>query len=216
MNTENYWYCDWYENQATDQEKYLVEKVISFSDLFADMLFEPETSTFKLIQCQSRMSESGEWTDAKIILPSELSAFTYSFFHFKVASLEKGGGLFNPREQALIISPESLENDSIILHELIHLHEFVLNELPMFYHDMVYWALYKDLKEKIPQLDDIITGHAHLLTGSLIYLKGGVHDILFLLKSFDLDIRKGYPLGTVFAYGRDIELKEYSYIRGIE
>ena len=56
-----------------------------------------------------------------------------------------------------------------------------------------------------------ITGHAHLLTGSTIYSSGGLHDILFLLKSFDLDIRMGYPLGTVFSYGREEEFKEYSY-----
>lgn len=30
---------------------------------------------------------------------------------------------------------------------------------------------------------------------------GGVHDLLFLLKSFDLDLRMNYPLGTVFGYG---------------
>lgn len=78
---------------------------------------------------------------------------------------------------------------------------------------MVYWALYKDLRNKIPQLDEIITGHAHLLTGSTIYRSGGLHDILFLLKSFDLDIRMGYSLGTVFAYGYDEDFKGYSYIK---
>ena len=31
---------------------------------------------------------------------------------------------------------------------------------------------------------------------------------------FNLDIRIGYPLGTVFAYGRDEELKGYSYRNG--
>jgi hypothetical protein len=60
-------------------------------------------------------------------------------------------------------------------------------------------------------LDEIITSHAHMLTGSSLYARGGLHDILFLLKSFDLDIRMGYSLGTVFAYGRSDEFKDYSY-----
>lgn len=40
---------------------------------------------------------------------------------------------------------------------------------------------------------------------------GGNHDLLFLLKSFDLLIRMDYPLGAVFAYGRQDLFKNYSY-----
>ena len=29
----------------------------------------------------------------------------------------------------------------------------------------------------------------------------GMHDLLFLLKSFDIDLQRGYKLGTVFGYG---------------
>ena len=42
----------------------------------------------------------------------------------------------------------------------------------------------------------------HILNETELQSQGGTHDILFLLKSFDLDLRKGYPLGTVFGYGR--------------
>ena len=67
--------------------------------------------------------------------------------------------------------------------------------------------------DKIPELDNIITGHAHLLNESVLYKQGGLHDILFLLKSFDLDIRMGYPLGTVFGYGRIDIFKKYIYVK---
>ena len=50
-----------------------------------------------------------------------------------------------------------------------------------------------------------------MLTESGLYEAGGLHDVLFLLKSFDLDIRKGYDLGTVFGYGRRDDLKAYAY-----
>ena len=157
--------------------------------------------------------DSNEFVD-DVYRPEEvLDYFDYTWFHFNVSEPNVGEGEFCEADQTLTVSPAVLEDGITIPHELIHLHEFVINDLPMYYHDMVYWALYKDLRNKIPDLDDIITGHAHLLTGSTIYGEGGTHDILFLLKSFNLDIRMGYPLGTIFAYGRADIFKSYSYNR---
>ena len=213
MKMDDSWYMEWYWTQATPDEKRLIDKVGGFEHLFEDMLFQEGTSTYELLQCKSKPHGSDEWIDDAIDPPDELNYFSYTFFHFKVEPLEGCDGVFSHADRTLTVTPEALENDSTILHEMIHLHEFVINDLPMYFHDMVYWALYKDLKKKIPELDDIITGHAHLLTGSTIYSSGGLHDILFLLKSFDLDIRMDYPLGTVFAYGRADDFKNYTYIR---
>ena len=91
------------------------------------------------------------------------------------------------------------------------MYEFVVNEQPLFFHDALYWSLYSSLKKKIPGLDEIISGQAHILSSSEIYKTGGLHDVLFLLKSFDLDIRMSYPLGTVFAYGVCDYFKCYEY-----
>ena len=211
MNMDGSWFVDWYRLTASQEEKQLFDRVNEFEDLFEDMLFRRETCTYSLIQCKSKSLDSDEWVDDEIDLPHELAYFSYTFFHFKVKQMEDCDGAFSHDDQTLTVTPQALANDSTILHEMIHLHEYVINDLPLFYHDMVYWALYKDLKKKIPALDDIISSHAHLLTGSTIYSSGGLHDILFLLKSFDLDIRMGYPLGTVFAYGREEEFKDYSY-----
>ena len=213
MKMDSSWYMDWFLNKATPEEKLLVDKVGDFGELFEDMLFQKGTNTYELIQCKSKQEGSNEWIDDEVNLPDELAYFSYSFFHFKVEPLEDCGGRFNRREQSITVPPEALKRDRTILHELIHLHEFVINGLPLYYHDMVYWALYKDLRNKIPQLDEIITGHAHLLRGSTLYASGGLHDILFLLKSFDLDIRMGYSLGTVFSYGYAEDFKGYSYIK---
>lgn len=84
---------------------------------------------------------------------------------------------------------------------MIHMYEFVVNGLPSFYHDTLFWCLYKDLRNKINELDEIIDAHNHLLNEQTIYSQGGSHDTLFLLKSFDLDLKNNYPLGTVFGYG---------------
>lgn len=212
MEMDDSWYMDWYCTQASPEEKRLVKKVEEFGELFDDMLFQEGTRTYELIKCQTKENGSDEWIDDEMQLPDELSCFSYTFFHFKVEQLERGLGQYNRIDQTMTIIPEKLEDDSAILHEMIHIHEEVINELPMYYHDMIYWSLYIDLKNKIPKLDEILTGHAHLLTETSIYNWGGLHDILFMLKSFELDIRMRYPLGTVFAYGREKELKDYTYI----
>ena len=216
MTMDDSWYMEWYWNQASPDEKRLIDKVGEFEHLFKDMLFQGGTSTYELLQCKSKPQGIDEWINDAIDTPDELNYFSYTFFRFKVEPLESCDGVFSHADQTLTVTTEALENDSTILHEMIHLHEFEINELPMYFHDMVYWALYKDIKKKIPELDDIITVHAHLLTGSTIYSSGGLHDILFLLKSFDLDIRMEYPLGTVFAYGRVDDFKGYAYIQSEE
>ena len=94
---------------------------------------------------------------------------------------------------------------------MIHLYESFINELSWSRHDMLVWALFQDLREKIPALDEIVNHHSHQLTQANLESAGGNHDLLFLLKSFDLDIRMDYPLGTVFAYGRQDLFKGYSY-----
>jgi len=63
--------------------------------------------------------------------------------------------------------------------------------------------LYKKLSSQIEDLDSRILAHANIHSGTDIAQRGGSHDILFLLKSFDLDLQCGYKLGTVCGYGRD-------------
>ena len=205
-------FMEWFWSDApSDEERQLVDKVGEYEDLFQDMLFEPGTASYELIQCKSKQEGSDEWVDDEVGRPDELAYFMTTFLKYKVEELNDMLGYYDHSEQLICVSPEGLKNDHTVLHEMIHVYESLINDLPLYYHDMIYWALYKDLKKKIPKLDDIISSHAHLLTGSTIYNRGGLHDIVFLLKSFDLDIRKGYPLGTVFGYGRTEEFKDCEY-----
>ena len=77
---------------------------------------------------------------------------------------------------------------------------------------MLFWTLERQVGKRIPRLDEILENHAHALNQHILYADGGKHDVLFLLKSLDLDMRMGYPLGTVFGYGRSDEFKGYSYL----
>lgn len=206
MDFEGDAFCQWYNFEATEDEKVLYSRVADdFGILFEDMIFRPGTCSSELTKCYSELSQ-GEIYDS---LPDELANFDYFNFYYKAEQPDDCDGYFDREKKILCASPDAA--DSTILHEMIHLHEFVINQLPMYWHDTLYWALYKNLRDKIPELDNIITGHAHLLNESVLYKQGGLHDILFLLKSFDLDIKMRYPLGTVLAYGRAEDFKKYSY-----
>ena len=210
MNTNDMDFLKWRTEEAAPEDVVLYERVEGFCEFFEDMCFAPGTKPYELTKCQAK-DDDGEWFDTSMSLPDELEYFSYTWFRYKVEKQEGLSGSFNHLTSVLTVEPDA--DDSTILHEMIHLHEFLINDQPMYFHDMLYWALYRDLKDKIPKLDEIITGHAHLLTESSLFNQGGLHDILFLLKSFDLDIRMGYPLGTVFGYGRIDDFKGYDYVK---
>ena len=157
------------------------------------------------------MDEDGNFAERFLLPKSELiEAFTYADFRYK-SNPSINRSTFNAVTQTISIATGAVDDDHVILHEMIHLHEYFLNQLPTYYRDMYFWTLYKDLQEKIPSLDTIIESHANLFNVSVLETEGGVHDILFLLKSLDLDIKKGYRLGTVFAYGYTKLLASYTY-----
>ncbi len=199
-------------NGLTPNETKLIEKVCEFEPLFDDMVFREGSRTHEMVVCKQKKKDVEDWFDSRLDLPEELEYYSHTWFVYKAEDSEDCDAYFDRENQTVCVSPEALKKDSIILHEMIHMHEFVINELPLYFHDRVYWALYKDLRNRIPKLDEIISGHAHLLTGSVLFRDGGLHDVLFLLKSFDLDIHMGYPLGTVFSYDRQEEFKKYHYL----
>lgn len=227
--TDNRWFPKWFTG-ATQEEKTLYDKVYSFYELFGDMLFQPETKTYELLKVKAGPSisreENGkiqiiakpdefqdrEWEDELLLLPPEFQAFNYSCFHYAVKSLGTKSGCFDHQTLTLTVSPDELQNDHTILHEMIRMHEFVIRQVPEYYYDMLVWALYIDLKSKIERLDDCISGHLHVLYQSRLANAGGIHDLLFLLKSLDLDYKMHYPPGTVFAYGREREFQDLHFI----
>ena len=179
--------------------------------------------------------ENGEWENWKIEngmlyhyeLPDEISlASDVDNFSYVVGELANGTmAETNIKTHTVTVAPEYENDDTVLLHELIHVFEWFYrpeNEpyknqygtmvspyIAPFIRDVLFISLYnyvnKRVKEKYPNedLDLRILEHAHYLPGEQITLQGGNHDILFYLKSLDLDLRLGFPLGTVCGYGRD-------------
>ena len=136
------------------QDKYLANRVIELGEFFDDMLFNVGSSTQDFVMCKMKMSGESDWIDSPVWLPDDLEYFDYCCFLYSVREFDDPDttGRFNCAEQELSISPFHLNNDAVILHEMIHLHEYVINELPLFYHDAIFVSLYNNLLNKIPDL----------------------------------------------------------------
>ncbi|MDO5785819.1 MAG: hypothetical protein Q4P20_12230 [Eubacteriales bacterium] len=208
----NFDFGEWYYNEATIAERTLANRAFSFEPLFEDMKFSPGTPAGELTKIGIRDAGGENWTETYMDMPVSIQYASCQFVKFIVTEPENDSdACYNNQEQSICISPDLIDDDTVLLHEMIHFYESAVNELPLYFHDALLWSLYSDLKGKIPKLDAIITDNAHILIESTLYTDGGLHDILFLLKSFDLDIRNGYPLGSVFGYGREERFKEYTY-----
>lgn len=158
-------------------------------------------------------------------LPTEwnyqLDANNYQYIVDIADMLPEGiAGQTDHTKYTVTIAPEHENDDIVLLHEMIHVYEGLYNYMgdpPMYGHygeiqpvvfpfirDALLISLYNDLKCKIVDLDERILKHANIHSGVKIAVDGGNHDILFFLKSLDLDLRKDYQLGTVCGYGREL------------
>ena len=189
------------QTKVTDLDCKLWEKVIQFSDFFEDMLFTPGTITYSFLECKMADGNGNEIAPTAV-LPVGLHYFNYSSFYYRVREMTPPYmACFNKANYSLKVDPRHIDDDYVILHEMIHMHEFVLEIYPTYYHDAILYSLYHDLHSKIEDLDRRMEYQGHIVKQEELAQFGGVHDLLFLLKSFDLDLRMNYPLGTVFRYG---------------
>lgn len=113
-------------------------------------------------------------------------------------------GCFYCNEEKIEIDRRYINDKSVILHELIHYFEYQLEEeFQPFIRELLVLELYNKLLSKISDLRERIFNHCELYSYTETFRGSGEHGVLFFLKSLDLDIRCGYPLGTVCGYGRE-------------
>ena len=191
--------------EMTEQEMEVDNFMEEHAFLFNDMLFKPDSKTYEMA-----VMSDGQTEDAEMFLPECLLYFGYECFHLKVCEMDDCNGFYNHETQTLAIDSKHVTPDTI-LHEMIHLHEDVLLELSPYYRDVVFYELYKTVKERIPLLDEIIEQHGHLSVMTRVF--GGLHSMLFLLKSFEIDMYHSWKLGTTFGYGQADVYGEYEYRR---
>ena len=215
MTLNSSYFMNWYWHESSEKEQALWDKVAAMMyDYFEDMLFRRDSITEPFSRVQTLAAKGdiysdeymdGEWEDEVLSLPDTLEYFSAENVRVSIDNLSQAKGMFHIRSEdgvpEIVIGDNYVNDDTVIAHELIHLHETILEEYLPYACDIVFWALYQDLKTKINNLDEIISRHLSLLNIRDINWEGGKHDLLFFVKSLDLDLRLGKELGTVFDYG---------------
>lgn len=114
----------------------------------------------------------------------------------KIANL-KHEGVCKGKKKTIVIQKglSAKETKEALLHEMIHAFEYELKNYPIV-KEMLLMQLYWRLKPKIKDIDDLIG------TSLNFEFRQPSHGLLFLLKSFDLDLMLKLPLGTIHSYER--------------
>ena len=83
----------------------------------------------KCLECKSKDGNSDREVTDYIPIP-ELQSFSYDMIICKIKSLGKDYmACFDSKEMSLTISPNYTDRDYVILHEMIHIHEFLLSKI---------------------------------------------------------------------------------------
>lgn len=194
----------------TDEEFSMFQRVCELQDLFEDMQFADDSIVDNFIKVKYG-SNNGDFITDTIPIPDIIRYFDPQSFDYRIVPEDNAsfGGCYNHMERSLTLREDAFGNDAVLLHEMIHMHEHAFEKVSRFYRDILFFCLYNDLKPKLEQdgidLDKLILNHSHVAEGQRITVLGGQHDILFYLKSLDLDIKMGYELGTVCGYGRELK-----------
>jgi hypothetical protein len=179
-------------------------RVMALDAYFRDMEFQIDTCVDKF--CRDKNGEYFQIGDYESAL-----SIKWDNFKIKCCALNGACGQYNRENKTLTIDPDYINDDSTILHEMIHIHEHIIDTFIIF-HDILLLSLYHKLKDKIPNLDEMIYRHANLGDALDIYETGGKHDVLFFLKSLDLDLELGLELCTICGYDRKKIIKSLEVI----
>lgn len=183
--------------ELTEDERNLYIKIGELEErFFEDMTFQEDSLCWDIYQMVSENFDdipTGIWENG--CTP-------------KIISDDKSGlyGFVDLKDKTINMIDTYAEDESVILHEMIHAYEDItLDTILPGAGEYLLLRLYKKLNPLINDLDDRISQHMEVYSQTRINSIGGKHGLLFLLKSFDLDLRCGYELGTVCGYGRNTD-----------
>lgn len=157
----NFDFGEWYYNEATIAERTLANRAFSFEPLFEDMKFSPGTPAGELTKIGIKDVGGENWTETYMDMPVSIQYASCQFVKFIVTEPENDSdACYNNQEQSICISPDLIDDDTVLLHEMIHFYESAVNEFPLYFHDALLWSLYSDLKGKIGYLAQKKLTHA--------------------------------------------------------
>ena len=173
----------------SEEEWELFTRMMAFEeDYFEDMTLSKDSDISAFTD-----EETGEMVDNPTDYSQYLSLNKYRIY---VVPYDGSiGGCYFPLEKKFEIADKYVEDETILLHEMIHAYEELLTAQENNYYVCI--KLYEKLRTQVPELMSMIATHSH------DFIREESHSPFFLLKSFDLDIRLGKPFGTVCGYKRE-------------
>lgn len=188
-------YYEWFLNRSPEESELYIN-ILEYENLFfEDMAFQENSLCWNIYSFIAGNYE-------ELYLDIGCSKWMYRFLI--VENNPEFMGQCNSLERTLSITKGHIHDKKVILHEMIHVHENILDDTCYsVLRENLLIALYRKLSSRIADLDQRIAAHSELCSQMKVINSGGKHDLLFFLKSLDLDIRCNYPLGTVCGYGRD-------------
>ena len=184
---------DWYYGDATPEEKEIYKLICRFGNYFDDLTLQKDSCTYTIFE-----------TNAE--------PYLQTFFDNLIVCVREFGdpnllACYDSNYHTVTVSPKVQTEEYCILHEMIHMFDKRFDSTSGL-REAVAWRLYYHLQEKINGLDEAILDFTKIRSLASInrcpenprVFQGG-HDTLFLLKSFDLDMKMDYPFGTVLGYG---------------
>ena len=190
-------YTNWWSSMDQPTHNLLTQILTYEAEYFNDMLLKtPETSKYLEV-----LDNNGEQWNLFYDFNLSLDAQKYTF-HIK--KLEDCAGIHDSSNNSITIDPAYLENKEVILHEMVHAYENILDTCVFsFVKEVVFLELYKYLQQQNIEVDKRILAHTNMLSGIDITQRGGRHGVFFFLKTLELDIKCNLPLGTICGYDRE-------------
>ena len=197
----------------TERTEELNRKVLEYEKAyFEDMTFQPGSITGDIfVECEQQIfskHKDNEYWD----IPGAGFDLSIKKYPFRLKRMKNAEGKFDHKKGLVFISPDC-NNHNIILHEMIHVYDWMLDLcFPFPLRDVLLIRLYDKLKGKIKRLDKLIMVWAHYLNQlRIINGREGEHGVLFYLKCLDLELRIGVPFGTISGFHSE---KRILVIRG--
>lgn len=184
----------------------IIDRIISDqNELFAEFFYEDGTVTGELATYCPRIDDYNSTAPglAQKELESLLLDGTFDVV-IEEDPADEGRAYFS---DGVLHLPSHSTESAMLLHETLHMLEKRLGRLPSYYRDGLIMSLYRSLLPRINELDDMLSDLLCLVEHEGFRLQtvgrrsSGDHDLLFILKAFDLDLRLHWPLGTVLTSG---------------
>lgn len=200
-------YNEWFNNQS-DEIFNLHIKTLMLESYFDDMMLDKNSIMYKYMRMLNDefADDTNNDTDAL-----SLQAYNYRF-EISADIQDERDGYSNKSDRVITIKKSSVQNENVILHEMLHAHEQIINSINPIIRDTLIIELYNKLKKYITSIDEIIYNHANIYHNMQLTEIGGEHSLLFLLKSLELDLRCNNELFTIFGYDYNRHFKMLNLI----